>query len=805
MGVINLEYGSDAGIEDLLRLVDRPGNFCVHGRQYVPMPRLEVEGAGMLAFPVPEAQLHALIGAAGRAPYGRGPETVIDTTVRDCWQIGAERVSLSGGAWPETFAGILDRCAAGLGCPVERIEARLYKLLIYERGGFFSPHRDTEKAPGMVATLTISLPAAGEGGELIVRHGGRETAIDMNVEEPSELAFAAFYADCPHEVRPVASGHRVALVFNLCLRADDERTPCEPPEYGEETDAIAKRVNAWLRADGSPEKIVWLLDHAYSEAGLSFETLKNGDDARARVLSAAADLADCDLHAAVVHIEEHGDAMYGDEYVHGLGWNLDEEDAEGMVIGELYDSRHWLGDWVARDGARPGLGEIALQPGELLPRGALDDVAPDERWVHEATGNEGVSLERAWRRAALVLWLRSRTLAILAGAGIGGAVAWLEARVELRGDDAGPDIASLTSEVIDLWPAGFPHRNEPGRARMLRLLSTVGDRECLSRFFGEVMLSDYTGDENGELPAAMEAAGPKIAGRFLCALVDSRFRQRPEEILALLRRLDDKRGGSASEAWTDMVRETVKSALRAVSEAAVGGEVHPETAFPGEDETAPEWLAETETDATGRETRPVRLSEQALRDLFVLALRCGLPEEAGAAAGAIAARPLADPHRALPAALEEMSREPVLAGAAAFATLWRHAARSLLDRSATPPREPGHWRIACDVDCGCEHCAGLRAFCADPEARVARFPLRKDLRAHLHRTIDAHGLDIDHETERRGRPFTLVCTKNRLSHKKRVTEYSADIRWMRRLTGVAPEGAREIAGLREAVEASAHL
>ncbi len=805
MGVINLEYGSDAGIENLLRLVDRPGNFCVHGRQYVPMPRLEVEGAGVLAFPVPEAHLQALIGAAGRAPYGRGPETVIDTTVRDCWQIGAERVSLSGRVWPETFAGILDRCAAGLGCPVERIEARLYKLLIYERGGFFSPHRDTEKAPGMVATLTISLPVAGKGGELIVRHGGRETTIDMNVEEPSELAFAAFYADCPHEVRPVTSGHRVALVFNLCLRADDERTPCEPPEYGEETAAIAKRIKAWLREDGSPEKIVWLLEHSYSEAGLSFETLKNGDDARARVLSAAADLADCDLHAAVVHIEEHGDAMYGDDYVHDLRWDLDEEDAEDMVIGELYDSRHWLGEWVARDGARPGLGEIALQPGELLPRGALDDVAPDERWVNEATGNEGVSLERAWRRAALVLWLRSRTLAILAGAGIGGAVAWLEARVELRGDDAGPGIASLASEVIDLWPAGFPHRNVPGRARMLRLLSTVGDRECLSRFFGEVMLSDYTGEENGELPAAMEAAGPQIAGRFLCALVDSRFRQRPEEILALLRRLDDERDGSASEAWIDMVRETVKSALRVVSEAAVGGEVHPEAAFPGEDETAPEWLAEAETDATGRETRPVRLSELALRNLFTLALRCGLPEEAGAAAGAIAAKPLADPHRALPAALEEMSREPVLAGTAAFATLWRHAARSLLDRSATPPREPGHWRIACDVDCGCEHCAGLRAFCADSEARVARFPLRKDLRAHLHRTIDAHGLDIDHETERRGRPFTLVCTKNRLSYKKRVTEYSADIRWMRRLTGVAPEGAREIAGLREAVEASAHL
>ena len=805
MGVIDLEYGSDASIEDLLRPIDRPGDFCVHGKLYAPMPRLEVEGAGMLAFPVPEAQFRALIGAAGRAPYGRGPETVVDTSVRDCWQIGAEQVSLSGGAWPETFAEILDRCASGLGCPVERVEARLYKLLIYERGGFFSPHRDTEKAPGMVATLTISLPAAGEGGELIVRHGGRETAVDMNVEEPSELAFAAFYADCPHEVRPVASGHRVALVFNLCLRADDERTPREPPEYGEETDAIARHLDAWCQGDGSPEKIVWLLDHAYSEAGLSFETLKNGDDARARVLSAAADLAGCDLHAAVVHIEEQGDAMYGDEYVHGLGWDPDEEDVEGMEIGELYDSRHWLGDWVARDGARPEFGEIALLPGELTPRGGLDGVAPDERWVHEATGNEGVSLERAWRRAALVLWPRSRTLAILAGAGIGGAVAWLEARFERGGVGAGPDIASLASEIIDLWPPGFPHRNEPGRARMLRLLSTVGDRECLSRFFGEVMLPDYTGAENGELPAAMEAAGPETAGRFLRALVDARFRQRPEEILALLRRLDGDRGGSASEARTDMVRETVKSALRAVSEAAVGAEGYPETVFPVEDGTVPEWLPETETGAAGRDTRPVRLSEQALRDLFVLALRCSLPEEAGTAAGAIAAKPLADSYRALPAALEEMSREPVLPGSAAFVTLWRHAARSLLDRSAAPPREPSHWRIACDVACGCEQCAGLRTFCADSDARVARFPLRKDLRAHLHRTIDAHGLDIDHETERRGRPFTLVCTKNRRSHKKRVAEYFADIQWMRRLTVVAPEGAREIAGLRDAVEASARL
>ena len=129
-----------------------------------------------------------------------------------------------------------------------------------------------------------------------------------------------------------------------------------------------------------------------------------------------------------------------------------------------------------------------------------------------------------------------------------------------------------------------------------------------------------------------------------------------------------------------------------------------------------------------------------------------------------------------------------------------------LERSATPPEEPRDWKIACVIDYDWEICADLKAFCEDPEARVARFPLRKELRARLHQIIDArHGLDIDHETERRGRPFTLVCTKNRASHKRRLAEYSVDMEWMRRLESVAPGGgggadcAPETARLREAV------
>ena len=811
MGVLDLEYGTDAALEKLLRSVDRPGDFCAHGRLFAPMPRLEVDGAGMLSFPVPEAQVHALVAAAERAPYGKGPDTLVDTSVRDCWQIGAERIRLAGGAWQETFSRILGAAASGLGCPGDGLDAQLYKLLVYERGGFFSTHRDTEKADGMIATLSVSLPVAGGGGELLVRHHGREVAVDMNVEEPSELAFAAFYADCTHEIRPVVEGHRLSLVFNLCLRPGDESTPREAPDYGEQIDLLAQRLVAWRSEDDAAEKLVWLLDHEYSAAGLSFDRLKNADAARAQTLAAAAERAECELHAAIVHIQEHGDATYRGDYVHSWSWN--EGDVEDMEIEELYDSRRWLDGWAGRSGARPQLGELRLLPGELLPRGALDHAVPDDQRLHEASGNEGVSLERAWRHAALVLWPRSRTLAILAGAGIGGAVAWVAAELDRNTGVADARIRRLASELVDMWPSGRAGHNKESRTRMLGLLSGVGDKACISRFLHEVVLSHYTGSENEDLSAAMERVGPKAAGQFLLALVDAHFTQRPKETLALLRRVGEKRGKSAGRTPKDMLREAVRSVLRAVS---VAPAVHrrARSARP-QARNSPSTASRPPRTATATGTvQPdpqvlKQLADQAVRDLFALAWHWRLMSEADVAAGAIAALPqLATPDRAIPAALGELHGDKGLAHTNTFATLWRHAAGSLLKRSATLPKEPRHWKIAADIDCKCDLCADLRAFCKDPAAQVARFPLRTDLRAHLHRIIEINRLDIDHETERRGRPYTLVCTKNRASHKRRLAEYSKDVSWMRRLICSAPGGpqvtdcAPDLARLQAAVAAS---
>lgn len=79
----DLRYNrSLADLASLLSRVTRPGNFCMHGALASPMPEVQVDRIGSLSFPLLETQVAALIAAAELAPYGRGGETLLDTSVR---------------------------------------------------------------------------------------------------------------------------------------------------------------------------------------------------------------------------------------------------------------------------------------------------------------------------------------------------------------------------------------------------------------------------------------------------------------------------------------------------------------------------------------------------------------------------------------------------------------------------------------------------------------------------------------------------------------------------------------------------
>ncbi len=160
-------------LAEILSTVQRPGDFYAAGTAEIFAPGLEVEGVGVVALPLLPQQAAQLIAVAERAPYGRGEETLVDTNVRRVWQIGADRVRLHGRNWMRSLEAIVARAAEGLGVG-EPVEAEFYKLLVYDEGSFFVSHRDTEKAPGMFATLVVVLPSLYTGGELVLRHRDRE-------------------------------------------------------------------------------------------------------------------------------------------------------------------------------------------------------------------------------------------------------------------------------------------------------------------------------------------------------------------------------------------------------------------------------------------------------------------------------------------------------------------------------------------------------------------------------------------------------------------------------------------------------
>jgi hypothetical protein len=88
-------------LAELLGTVQRPGDFYVSGRVDEPAPRLEVEGVGQVGLPLLAVQAEQRVATADRAPYGRGTETIVDTSVRRTWQIGPDQVRLGAPLAPQ--------------------------------------------------------------------------------------------------------------------------------------------------------------------------------------------------------------------------------------------------------------------------------------------------------------------------------------------------------------------------------------------------------------------------------------------------------------------------------------------------------------------------------------------------------------------------------------------------------------------------------------------------------------------------------------------------------------------------------
>lgn len=756
-------------VAELLATSAEPASSSVFRKLPETDLSVAVDEVGPLRFPVSDEQAVQLRGLGRRARFGRGEQTLTDPEVRDTWEIPKELVRVE---WTEAFSTVLDGMRAELGLPPHcRLTPELHSVLLYETGQFFVEHQDSEKDDAMVATLVVTLPSAHTGGELVIEHQG-QTKKYRGLK--TTVSLVAFYADCRHQVLPIKTGNRVTLTYNLLLAGDSQAAAAESPLISELAAGLLIHFATPVvlpyssRKGEPPARLAYLLDHEYTARGLSWSRLKGSDAARGALLRAAAERAGCEITLALAEIQETWDAYDPDEEEDAWYGGHEDEDPDDyedsssahdkqFVLQDLIETSTTLAHWISPETGRLENISLDLSDAEVASTTPTADLTPHSSEYEGYMGNYGNTLDRWYRRAALVIWPRGQGFASRA--------------------EASPEWA--LGELTRLARAGKIAEAREAARSLESFWHTAG------RYPGQTELLDKA------LEAARELDHAEIAAMLLRPFALERLVPPHGPAFAAL-------AASYGDIWIDGLLRDWADGWRPGS---YGLTQAPLEWF----EDLPRLCAALSAEGNASTTAARRIVElswtmfagqvapaldgplTSRREAWLTALGAPCAGIIAAAAGLGATGVLEHAHKLARTAGD---RAHVLAMAtlraagtrrAGFDELALHCADRIRALLAQPQRAPGDWSIALPAGCACELCEVLGTFLRHPERHALDWPLAKDKRRHVHARIDDAELPVHHETRRQGRPYTLVLTKTEaLAEREHLARarHEADLAWL---------------------------
>lgn len=748
------------------------GKFHSNGHAPFFFPELEVEGVGDLAFPLPAAQARELASISEKAPFGQGEQTVHDESVRKCWQLDASRFSIKSPQWEKFLAETLAKIRDDLGI-AGKISAVPYKLLLYGKGGHFKAHRDTEKLDSMFGSLIIALPSAHQGGRLLIRHDGREIEVDFSREQHRhDFQYAAFFADCEHEVEPVQSGFRCCLAYNL--RLDDG----DPQVLNLPLDTQAQKLVAplnGLKKETPGELTAVLLAHNYTESGVSLRKLKGDDRARAHALFAAARETGFVAHLGLVTQYKMGE-LEGDD--HYRRWDDDENDPVNGDMGEIYEESLTIDHWRNAKDKAVRLGKYNIDKERLLAD-ENDDFGsgdPDREEAEGFTGNAGCTIEYWYHGAAIVLWAQEDEAEILCKYNFQGACEKLTTLAAKKSTTL--EFQRLARAIIarstgKLSQAGHFRRGDPADTHPLVLtLNALVETEALELL--EELLTDIP-DE------AWDICNAKTWKKLLKTFGIEPFSK-------LFRRLLTAEAEKSRQILFPVLEALLARKMDEVLTRKIA--VRLARLVPGSAKT-PSWQ-QNRTAPLGNpaEVRIMLAASQLIDD----------PDERLTALNFVLA------HRSLDTIREVLAPvligKPALTHTAGIGTEVLDFAKNLLKKEIARPLMPfPDWIRPCPEPSTTTtrsqwgaHITNLQkraaamqelvTFMANPAAETHGFRYPQDVRDALSDFISTQGLDLQQTTIRKGSPHTLACTKTDQSYHKSLSTRTKDEELLKKLEAI---------------------
>ena len=762
---------------------------------------LEVKDVGPVRFPISRAAAQRLCSVARPARYGKGEETLLDQRVRDTWEIPKSKVKLDKRRWNRTLLPVLDGLRGDLGLPDGcQLKAELHSMLVYAPGQFFLPHQDSEKADDMVGTLAVTLPSKFTGGAIVVEHQGERVTYRATKQR---LSFVAFYADCRHEVRPVKDGYRIVLTYNLRLVGDRIGTAAaeSPPET---VDALAELLCEHFETPlppprwpkdapprEPPSRLVYLLDHQYTERGLGWNRLKGNDAARVAALRAATERLDNELVLALAEIHEtwsatdawedrwYGRRGYGghrrwvrhedDEWEQGDYGPSPADGPDRYSLEELLDWSIELKGWIGPSGKKAAPISTGVLEEELCSTTPSSDLEPYASEYEGYTGNAGNTMDRWYRRAAIVVWPRERTFTVRAEARPGWALDELIRRIRAGDVD---EARTMATSLLAFWKDAAAEEKRRGFfAKAVRVAEGLEEPALATSLLRPFRVEAITAAAAPALASLVKRYGEDWARSLLGEWSEPKRRWEPFDgpdqlaWIASLPGLCEKLLATENAAGTPAARLLLRDRWDWLKDRV-------ETC---RDVTSPSWRDE----AMATLAKPILgflestavVEADDLRD-EALTFLCVEENE-----------PLVP---CLVGVLRAAAKTPATADRAAMGLdVLRQFCLDLIEtRLDQPVRRQDDWSIALSPGCDCELCTTLGEFLSDPDAQRLEWPIAKQKRRHVHGTIDAHELPVRHQTRRSGSPCTLVLEKTKALFEREAAErrsWQADLKWLNSL------------------------
>ncbi|KAG5659073.1 hypothetical protein KAF25_007626 [Fusarium avenaceum] len=688
-----------------------------------------------------------------------------------------ENIRSSG--WPSYLKKMCNVVAQQMGISTT-VHADIYKMLLYEKGAMFKANTDTEKIPGMFGTLVHC-------GETVIYESSK-----------SRASCAGWYSDVTHEVRPVTSGYRWVLTYNLAINRS-----LPAPSAGlqrSELRPLRHCIRRWL-AEGSERQSPYayhVLDREYTEANTSYASLKGADLARVGALRQACNGLPVTLFLALIEKEEMGDVEFDPcdlqyDYRGAMGEYDDEEDDTSYHhISEVYGTHHKLKTVRDLEGVVVA-SEMGIEEDDMLDPDAFEDMVGEEEY-EGYMGNSGPSATHWYRLGAVALVPHDAIVDFLGQSGTSyGSSPFPQAQISyLANRCSRPNVQDyLLTAMIDMFEEALPKlRDDPYLLTDKSVVSNVLKaalrhqryelvEETLRNLHSTLPLEWYSwlrqwmmkGDREDK---TIQRFNKLKKGLTLAMLSSGGLTSKFKIITYLVPLPKDLPPGALPTPgpiteWTQrMLRKFLGGGgPRQVTKD--DGSSIVDMALYFEDPI----LFLTESVVPVFEKRPLapgfrfRVLLQLMESINKRLLSTSEGQNLyRTMALLLIASQAFDTLRDATLILKEQSKKKAR-------TPW-------ITTDRPEPAKPANWSVP-GLSCNCGDCQRVTAFLAHPTQMSGKFPMNKGRRHHIHNRPDGDHVGCTHQSERNTNPHTLVITKTTRPQELKLQ------RWLERLDHVVEQ------------------